>query len=203
MMIRGVPMLLLVSLVAALATRCAIPNEGCSEEPSAAGECPTQGVTSGSVISDSLPIFIEVDPNGTYLTVVEPGTAPNPPTNVSITTLGVEGGTLIYMAYLGDFSPYPGQPENIGGTFAIFVDDDGASYPPGAGSVENMGEDTGLTCPSNLDTDIPNDFIVPADKVEVPSSATRILFHPYDCNLGDNEDLDGDYGVLIDLWDGN
>lgn len=195
-------LLVAVSVLAVFTAGCVISNDGCPEESAAAGDCSTQGVPSGTIASDSLPTFIQVDPNGTYLTVVEPGSSPSPPTSVSLATLGVQGGTLLYMANLGFFSSVPGEAEDNGEIYAIFVDADGASYPPGPGSLQEIDTVTLRTCPSYLETDIPNDFHVPQAEIEVPEEATQIQFTPWACYFGDNEDADGDFGVLIDLWDG-
>jgi hypothetical protein len=138
--------------------------------------------------------FLRLDPSDTAL-------------GARIVTLADHGfipGHLLRFETLGDYDNGPGG-DTFNGVMVVFSSNSTLLGPtllarvPGA---IDAGTDhvTIPTCPGNLATDIPQDFTIPLEGVEVqiPPGATHVFLATRDCLYRDNSDPDGDFSVRLE-----
>jgi len=143
------------------------------------------------------PVFVKVNPAGTYL-LVDPCDQAAPPTSVTLSSLGIVPGEFIRLTRVGAFK------------FGANFNDDGTSLaavfrgPPGfiapGPDSQHVSFNSGSTFCNNIPTNIAADFNVdPQIVVQVPVGATEILFTAGDSFWSDNTDPNNDYGVSIEF----
>ena len=157
------------------------------------------------------PIFVKVDPQGTYLFTyndVTRGNGVHPPSRASLSAFNALPGTRLklQMQQVGAFlCSYPEfnnpacQVANTQGMAAVFVDAQGGYLAPAPGGSQGPVV-TPPTMVNSIPTDIPEDFFVPSlstIEVVVPDGAVSLYFSPLDRFFSDNSDAGGNYGVLI------
>lgn len=143
-----------------------------------------------------------IEPRGVYTRRSLQDTAATDPTALDIAKdLTLVAGDYVGLQAFGkwywgaDTSPTGPTSQQLG---AVFVDAKGIMLAP-AKSGQGEAFHTPPTYFENENTDIPEDFRVPADKdviVRVPSGATRLLFGVGDSAYGDNSTA-GDFGVMV------
>ncbi|MBI5171225.1 MAG: T9SS type A sorting domain-containing protein [Candidatus Eisenbacteria bacterium] len=139
---------------------------------------------------------------GTFLRV-DPIDTAAPPTMIRLSTYGIAPGALLRLQARGDYDNGPGGDE-FTIQLAIFSKDSALAdrsllaRVPGAIDCGRHGQ-SGLTCPSGLPTDIPQDFYVMPDSTDVivPPGARFLFVMPAECYFVDNTDPDGDYAIRI------
>lgn len=140
--------------------------------------------------------FFRVDPKGSYL-------APKgelkcgPPTTIALASIGAVPGDYLSFQTVGSFSAGSAFP-NQNGLGAVFAAGNGLRASGDFGQQSPIM--TPATWPKNIPTDIAEDFFIPSDApvlVRIPEGATSVQFSVPDAMFSDNEDKDGNFGVLL------
>ncbi len=140
-----------------------------------------------------------VDPTQTYLQTDADDEA-NDAIAINLSNLGLSPGDQIHVAQLGEFDFDPTEENTtLRRMVAVFS---GSSVLESSEQVNRVpdaidaGEDFDT---GSLSADIPEDFLVDEDTVEIPTGATHLFLSGYDGNFEDNVDPDGDYKLRITL----
>ena len=144
----------------------------------------------------SPPLFVQVNPKGTYLFTAANDRAVAA-TSVDLTRLGVSPGDFLRLMRVGAFQPGAASSDNSTSLGAVFSD--GRAFLAPGPQSETSPVVTPPTFFTPTPTDIPQDFNVPGTPVlvQVPAGATSLLLSPVDSFFSDNTDPNGDYGVQI------
>lgn len=136
--------------------------------------------------------FVKVDPAGSYLNA--PADAAHTPTKVTLSTLGVQAGDLLYIGRVGDYKASSTAADSSAGMVAEFLDSQGNRVAP----VVYL-KTTTSTQSSGTATDVAEDFDLNSgsNQLQVPTGATQIQFSGRDTYYSDNTDPDNDYGVNL------
>lgn len=140
-----------------------------------------------------------VDPQGTWLFVDNSsGDSKRTPTTITLRAIGMNPGDRLRLTEIGSlFYQGAGGPTSSE-MIAVFASSTGTFLPPGPGAPVNFVS-TRPTFPNGLPTDIPEDFAIPTNGVEVivPTGATAILFGTNSSFWSDN--FDNGYRVRIEV----
>lgn len=147
-------------------------------------------------------ITIPMTYGGAFLRV-DPVDAAGPPLIVTLADHGLAPGFAIRLTALGDF--HNGiSGDQFTSMIAVFSSSAtllDASQPDRVPDELDAGiyATSGVTCPSNLPTNIPFDFVVRATSTDVtiPAGATHLFVQANECYFVDNSDPDGDYALGI------
>lgn len=133
-----------------------------------------------------------VDPAQTYLQASGASDA----IAINLANVGLAPGDQIHVARLGEFN-FDGSDESRTSERMVAVFS-GSDVLEGENErlpdAINAGQDV-----STFASEIPEDFQVNGDTVEVPQGATHLFLAADDTELGDNTDLDGDFKLRITL----
>jgi hypothetical protein len=150
-----------------------------------------------------------VDPWSTYLRTVND--APMPPLVVALSAIGVGPGQWLRVASTGDYAFAAGQPDNYRTLIGAFSSS--ATVLPETGFPHRLPDavaagphiPTGASLFGGQPTDLPEDFVISHPLwtdhvfVEVPPNATHLIVGTLDSYFGDNNDPDGDFGLVVTL----
>jgi len=136
--------------------------------------------------------FFKVDPKGSYFN--GSGDAANAATKVSLASLSVAAGDLLYIGRMGDYQNSATAADNSGGMVASFLNAAGQRVAPAVflSSTSTYNQSTGSI-------DVTEDFDVNSGSTQVlvPVGATQIQFAARDSYFADNTDPDNDFGVNL------
>ena len=162
---------------------------------------------SAFLVCDHSPITIPVDPRATYFRLQrDPNALPTEP--ISLLSLGLEPGDFVRLTRRGNFAFSNGDAVETGtGMLGIFsssdvLESDGSLLMRVPGAIE-AGTDfiTPNTARGNtgegFPTDIPEDFFISDEFLEIPVGATHLRVSANDLFFGDNADADGDFGIVV------
>ena len=140
-----------------------------------------------------------VDPKQTYLQT-DLGDGAREAVAINLANLGLSPGDEIHVARLGEFDFDPTeQNTTLTRMVAVFSGSDVLEESGQQDRVPDAidaGEDFNT---GGLSSDIPEDFRVDGDVVEIPQGAAYLFLSPYDSVLGDNADADGDFRLQISI----
>ncbi|HSE86746.1 MAG TPA: right-handed parallel beta-helix repeat-containing protein [Candidatus Binatia bacterium] len=145
----------------------------------------------------SSPVFVKVNPAGTYL-LVDSCDQAAPPTSVTLSSLGIVPGEFIRLTRAGAFKAGVNFNDDQPTLGAVFRGPSGL-IAPGPNSQHASFNSLPTAC-NNISTNIAEDFnVAPQTAVQVPVAATDILFTGNDSFWSDNTDPNNDYGVSIEF----
>lgn len=136
--------------------------------------------------------FVKVDPKGSYFN--GSNDAVNAATKVSLASLSVAAGDLLYIGRVGDYQSSGTAADNSGGMVAVFLNAANQRVAPAVylTSTSTYSQSTGAF-------DVVEDFDVNSGSTQVlvPVGATQIQFAARDSYFADNADPDNDFGVNL------
>lgn len=143
-----------------------------------------------------------VDPSQTYLHTNPVDDQARSAIAINLANVGLSPGDEIVLEQRGEYDYNPATQESTikSQLLAVFSGSDnltGASdldRIPDAIPTNQDGFDTSGSLP---ESDIPEDFLVGGNVVEIPSGATHLFLSPYDGTFGDNEDSDQNFRLRI------
>ena len=148
-------------------------------------------------------VGLHLDPRATYLRTNEPANCNVDAVATALTSFGVQPGDWVRIQRAGAFSYTTGGPQNGVGTILVFSSSSTLLAPtelarvPGA-IAAGTPYVTAPTHNGDLPTDIPEDFaVVDYVDVQVPAGAAYLFAAANDEFYCDNEDPDGDYGIIV------
>ncbi len=149
-------------------------------------------------------VFYKLGPTATYLRTSREGPSPNTPLN--LTQLGILPGMTLRITTIGEFTidcyevNYRNTATAVFSSSTTVLSSDNQYRLPGA---INAGDDivTWVTMYDGLTTDIPEDFYVGPECVDVvvPEGALYLFAAGRDDWYSDNLDRDNDFGLNIEI----
>jgi hypothetical protein len=149
-------------------------------------------------------VFYKLSPTATYLRTSREGPSPNSPLN--LTQLGILPGMTLRIATVGEFTIDCGEVNYRNTATAVFSSSTTVLSSDNqyrlSGAID-AGDDivTWVTMYDGLTTDIPEDFYVGPEGVDVvvPEGALYLFAAGRDDWYSDNLDRDNDFGINIDI----